>query len=81
MKKVLVIVDVPVLHNQYEMMLPVFMQIGTLIFCITNAIEQLTEGFFGSSGQEFLSTQSVILDDTKTLIDYNVMNGDHLYLI
>lgn len=83
MYKIIIIVEVPVLHEFFEMRVSTDLQIGALVSLIAKVVETISDGIYYASGQEFLCFRKneEILNDIKSLSDYKIQNGDHLLLI
>lgn len=83
MDKVDIMLKVPALGKSYEMQLPSHMRVAALLPVLIQAVTGMSEGIYQTSGQEFLCSSSYqcILEDDRTLENYNIQNGDHLVLI
>lgn len=83
MEKVMVVLEVPVLRQSYEMLLPQYVSIEMLLVLIVEAVCSVSGQIYQDSGQEFLCSKrhGRILDDRMTLQEYGIQNGEHLLLI
>ena len=82
MNKITVILELPALKKEYDLLLPDYVQISTLVKLIANAVNELTNGAFIPTGKELLCKRdgNQILHPDYTLADYGVSNGMRLML-
>ena len=75
--------SVPAIEESYDVLIPSFMTVGELTPILAKAVEELSNNSYVSSGQEFLCHKELdlLLLQDKTLDDYRIRNGDHLFLI
>ena len=80
--KVCIILELPALKTEYDMLLPDYMQISLLITLLAKAANELTNGAFSPTGKELLCKrdEEQILHPDYTLADYGVTNGMRLML-
>ncbi len=83
MDKLLIILEVPSISSQFELELPDFVAIKTLIPRLVRAVRELSGGLYSSSETEFLCArnQNLLMDEDACLKDYDIGNGDHLILM
>lgn len=81
--KILVNVSVPAIFGDYDILIPSFLTIGEIIPLIANAVEELSNSMYKSSGNESLchAERAVLLNQNITIKEYGIQNGDHLVLI
>lgn len=74
---------VPAINANYDVMIPGFMTISELVPLIAKAVEELSNGNYVTSGHEFLCHKELdlLLSQDRTLNDYEIQNGDHIFLI
>lgn len=80
--KILVSVSVPSISESYDVFVPDFVQISSIVPLIVSAVEELSNHVYVSSGQELLclKEKNILLHTEATLSAYGVKNGDHLLL-
>lgn len=80
MDKLLVNIYIPALEKNYDMFIPNFLPIGTVIELIGQMIEEVSDHKYISSGQEFLCfvDKNILLKQNMTLQEYGVRNGEHM---
>lgn len=83
MDKIMILLEVPILDETFEMQVSVYLQIGPLLSLIVKVVEIMSDGIYQASGQEFLCSYRYgeVLKDMKSLLDYKIQNGEHLLLI
>ena len=82
MNKICVILELPALGKEYDLLLPDYMPISALKGLIASAVNELSDGAFVPTGKEILCKRegSQIFYPDYTLADYGVSNGMHLIL-
>ncbi len=83
MDKIQVMVEVPSISAQYEMLIPEDLLIRDVLKLAVNAVKEVSGGLYAASGTEILCArgQDILLDDNRRLKDFGIGNGDHLLLI
>ena len=83
MQKTLVALEVPAIGESFEVMIPPQLSIRELSTCLAQAVEELTEGRYRASGNEFLcsSDRGELLQEASSAAHYGIQNGEHLLLI
>ncbi len=81
--KVLVNVKIPAINNEYDMLIPDFEKIGTVISLLTEIAVEMSGSQYVVSGEEVLchKESNAVLGTDHTLKEYDVKNGDTLLLI
>lgn len=82
MEKLLITLKVPSVELKQDVMIPDFLPIKEVIKLLTEAVADITQNMYISSGQEILcrNLPAAILDEKYTLRDYGVEDGETLYL-
>lgn len=82
MEKKLVNLEIPSLGENYDMFIPEYMYVGDLLKLLIQAVKDLTENRYVSSGGELLCIRESgsILRSDEQLSSYRLRNGDHLVL-
>lgn len=82
MEKVLIDLFVPAIEVHFDVFIPTFLHINTIIELLGKAIENMSNGEYVSSGQELLCSvdRQQVLNFELTLRDYDVKNGESLML-
>lgn len=82
MNKICVILELPALKKEYDLLLPDYVLISTLTGLIASAVNELTNGAFIPTGRELLCKREgrQVLHPDYTLADYGVTNGMRLIL-
>ena len=83
MQKILVDVEVPSIQKDYEVNIPDDLCIGKVIELLSMMVEEQSGGTFTSSDNEILCirNRNLIMSRDCSLVDYGVLNGDHLVLM
>lgn len=83
MDKILIVLKIPSLDEKYDVYVPKKLQINRLIMILAKSINEITNGRYVVSSQEFLCYEkcNVVLDMNSVLAAYNIKNGDTLVLI
>lgn len=83
MKNILVCLEVPVVHNQFDLFVPIDLEISVLVGIIAEAVAEICKGHYGVSGREMLvlSDKEVLFHPNKCLQDYQVQDGARMMLI
>lgn len=81
--KVLVNIFIPSISENYDLLIPDFLPIKELTLLIAEAVEYLSNHRYVSSRQEFICSadQELLLRKDLTLKDYQIKNGDHLFIM
>jgi len=81
--KILVELRVPSIGAKYELFIPSFLPIKQVIEMLSKGVEELSDGGFTPSGEEFLCLEGAPLpmNYEYTLDQYSIQNGDTLLLI
>ena len=82
MKK-LICLAVPVLSQEFDILIPDFLEIDVLVSIIAEAVENLSEHLYTPSGHEILCSAEMNkpLSGRSTLADYSIENGAKLILL
>lgn len=82
MGKVIVSVIVPSLNMCFDVLLPKSIDVGTTTHLLVEAITGITNKEYTSSNEELLcwKERETVLNSKKLLSDYDIKNGDRLYL-
>jgi len=83
MVKILVKVSVPAIGEEYDILIPDFLRIKSVIPLIAEAVENLSNHMYISSGAECLCSadKNILLRPNATLEQYGIQNGDHLVMM
>ncbi len=83
MNKVLVVIHIPAIYDQFDIFLPIDIPISDLSRIIADGIAEITNGKYIASESEQLCLKEPtgLLNPSLTLQDYNIKDGAHLYLI
>lgn len=81
--KIQVLLIVPAINASFNVMLPKETMIKELLLLLIHGVKELSNNSYVSSKEEFLCLDPLKrpLDELRTLSQYGVQNGDHLYLI
>ena len=81
--KILVNVYVPAIGEHYDVLIPNFLRIRTVISLIAATVESLSDNLYVPSGEECLCSaeKNILLRANATLEKYGIRNGDHLIMI
>ncbi len=81
--KILVNVKIPAISGEYDMLIPDFEKVETIISLLTDIASEMSGNQYVSSGEEVLchSENRIVLGTDHTLKDYDVKNGDTLLMI
>ena len=82
MEKILITLKVPSVQLEQEVMIPDFLPVKEIIKLLTEAVVDLTQNMYISSGEEILCRKApdMVLNERYTLQDYGVEHGETLYL-
>ena len=82
MEKILITLKVPSVQMEQDVKIPDFLPVKEIIKLLTEAVGELTQNRYISSGEEVLcrETPDMILNERYTLQDYGVEHGETLYL-
>lgn len=83
MNKVLVKVYVPVIEEQYDILIPVNRRIYNVIKLITKAINELSSGYYMPTQKPKLYDKitAIAYDENISIRDSNIRNGTELILL
>lgn len=83
MQKVLVSLSVPSVSLKVDLYVPNFLMVSEIIPMLIEAIKEITNSRYYSSGNEVLCSEekSMILTPSDTLKQCGVLNGEHLILL
>jgi uncharacterized ubiquitin-like protein YukD len=78
--KILLEIHVPSIAESFDVLLPDFLTMRELVPLIAQAVEDLSNRRYVSSGCEIIccAEDQRILDSNRTLREYSIRNGDHL---
>lgn len=81
--KVLVNVYIPAIAESYDILVPSFLRIKSVISLIAKTVEGLSDHLYVASGEECLcsSEKNILLKSNTTLERYGIKNGDHLIMM
>lgn len=81
--KVLICLEVPSVHQKYDMFVPMDLEISTLIEVLSNSVQDMSNGRYSKSGKETLLSASprLILNPANILDDYDINDGARLILL
>ncbi len=81
--KILVNVYIPAISESYDILVPNFLRIKSVISLIAKTVEGLSEHLYVASGEECLCSveKSILLRSNTTLERYGIKNGDHLIMM
>ena len=82
MNKKLITLVVPSVEEEFDILVPDFLVIKELIKLLAEAVSDITQNMYVSSGCEVLCRREpdMILDEEYTLQEYGLQNGEYLYL-
>ena len=77
-----IIVSVPSISREFDLSVPDTLPLDQLTALIAKGVEDMSNNSFRSSGTEFLCEGSydLPLDLRKTLRDYQIKNGDRVFM-
>lgn len=78
----MITLKVPSVQMEQDVMIPDFLPVKEIIKLLTEAVGELTQNRYISSGEEVMcrETPDMILNERYTLQDYGVEHGETLYL-
>lgn len=81
--KILVNVYVPAIDMAYDILVPRVLRIKNITALIAEAVENLSNHIYVSSGAECLCSKDkrILLRPNATLEQYGIQNGDHLVMM
>lgn len=81
--KTVVSIQVPVINQKYDMLIPDFLPMTEVIPLVSEAVEEMSGKMYKSSGNEVLcfKEHNAVLSGTGTLKSLGVQTGDTLILI
>ena len=82
MSKILITLVIPSVKEEFDVLVPDFLIIKELTALLAEAIADITQNMYTSSGHEVLCRKDpgMILNGGCTLQEYGVKNGEYLYL-
>lgn len=83
MNKVLIVLEVPAVLKKYEIFIPTDISVEELRRLLAASVEDITNGQYVSSGEEFLclKERNQILQEKEYIYHYKIANGEYLILI
>ena len=83
MDKILIRLSVPALGKEFDLFVPVNLEIRLLIGILAEGVSVLSSGRYNLSGEEMLNQRlpDRLLDPGKTLAEYGVEDGADLVLL
>jgi len=83
MNKVLVKVYVPILEEQYDILIPLNRRIYNVIKLLTKAINELSNGYYTPQRKSVLYDKitAIPYDDNLSIRESNIRNGTEVILI
>ena len=83
MRERLIILEVPVISQHYELFVPIDMKIKKLKILLANSVSEITNGQYIPSGTEVLclKERNLQLSEKEEIQQYGIENGDTIYLI
>ncbi|WP_294785911.1 EsaB/YukD family protein [uncultured Eubacterium sp.] len=83
MDHILIKLYVPAIDTSYDIKIPVFLPIMDITQLLAQAVENLSNGEYVSSGSEILSVKNkqLVLFNDQTPADYEIKNGDVLMMM
>ncbi len=81
--KILVTVYVPSIMESFDILVPNFLRIRSVVALIAATVESLSNHRYISSGSECLclAEKNIMLRHNTTLLQYGVRNGDRLIIM
>ncbi len=82
MNKILVGLTVPAIQEQYDLLVPVTIEIAQLMKLLTEGIQEIYSGHYTPSALSLLTMKypDMLLQPGKTLEDYGMADGSQLVL-
>ena len=82
MRKTLVGLYVPAVQEQYDILLPMDMQVGEITKLLSDGVSELSNQHFVPSGLCMLTLKDpdLLLQPDKTLADYEIRDGAQIVL-
>mgnify|MGYP004636512173 FL=1 len=83
MDHILIKLYVPAIYTSYDIKIPVSLPIMDITQLLAQAVENLSNGEYVSSGSEILSVKNkqLVLFNDQTPADYEIKNGDVLMMM
>ncbi len=83
MDHILIKLYVPAIDTSYDIKIPVSLPIMDITQLLAQAVENLSNGEYVSSGSEILSVKNkqLVLFNDQTPADYEIKNGDVLMMM
>ena len=83
MRKILVSLNIPSISVNHEVYIPEFLKIEEVIPMFVEAVKDLSDHRYVSSGTEVLCLQekNIVLNNEATIGQIGIKNGDHLVLL
>ena len=81
--KILVSISVPAILESHDILIPAELKVNSIIPMIAHAIEEISNGRYVSSGEEYLCSveNNIRINQFSTLAESGIRNGDHLVLL
>ncbi|WP_418745977.1 hypothetical protein [Frisingicoccus sp.] len=82
MDKILISLYVPSINQHFDVLLPSFMEINSLIPMITEALADITQYRYVPSGEEILcnSSSGILYDRNHTVEECGIRYGEKVYI-
>ena len=83
MSKILVEVYLPVLHQSFDVYIPLTMQLHSVEPLLLKAIQEVTNGYYDYAQQAVICDRDTgeILDINQTALELSLQNGSRLMII
>ena len=83
MDKILIKLEVPSVHENYDLFAPTDLSIEILTKVLADGVNDLAAGRYGLSGKEMLMQRNPdkLLNPQKTLADYDIRDGVQLMIL
>lgn len=80
MDKILVDLFVPAIHEHFNIFIPNFLTVKEICQLLGEAIQDMSDGSYVSSGEELLSSleKMQVLQYGYNFMSYGIQNGEHL---
>lgn len=81
--KILVNISVPAIGKKYDILVPDYFRVKSVITLVASTVENLSEHMYISSSEECLCSveKNILLNHNVSLEKYGIQNGDHLILM
>lgn len=83
MKKILVEISIPIIEKKFDLLIPINIKIGRLIFSINKAVNELTDGKYIIKDNTIIcnSFNGEVYDPGLIIKDAGIRNGSKLLII